>query len=365
MPDDASFAREWNRLVLQMERPEVFYTFQWSRAVTEAHKATITPILAIAYEDDRPIGVASLCQNLRGEISFLAGTTADYCDFISSPVCRTEFVSAVLNELKQLRPRSIVLANLPSDSATNRAITAASLECRYSWFSRPAFECFQVDLSSPERKRAVAESVRRKQMFRRHWKSLSQLGEVSVAHSRAWADISQALPAFRQVHIARFRALQCTSNLESPERQDFLSELARLLSEQGSIVLSCLQVGEQDVAWNYGFTFAGSWFWYQPTFALQYRSHYPGYCLLAKIIEEACDRPDIERVDLGLGDESYKQRFANATRPTLDVTLSDSRISTFKANLRYRTASVIKASPWLETQVRRVLQRPGSRGVQA
>ena len=168
-----------------------------------------------------------------------------------------------------------------------------------------------------------------------------------------------------RAHIARFSAAGRMSNLTNPQRQSFLAELARLLSPQGGIVLSRLRVGDHPVAWNYGFQFCGSWFYYQPTFDSDWRQYSPGFCLLSKIVEAACDDPEIERIDMGLGDENYKKRFATGARQTLDLTVTASTARYLKDAVRYHVAAAIKSSPRLEHGVRRVMGRLPVEGGQA
>src|SRR5437870_2500289 len=99
---------------------------------------------------------------------------------------------------------------------------------------------------------------------------------------------------FIQVVLAELRKLGMRMlTLARPARRHFLSQLARLLSDSGWIVLTRLMIGEQPVAWNYGFQFCGSWFWYQPTFDSRLEEFSLGFCLLSKIVSEACDNPEI------------------------------------------------------------------------
>jgi CelD/BcsL family acetyltransferase involved in cellulose biosynthesis len=297
----------------------------------------------------------------KGEATFIAGATADYCDFISHPELRSEFVELVCSELRNLKVPLLVLANLPADSATCRALPLATHTHDYSLFSRLAFRCAQVILSAPEQKESTKQSVQRKQMQRRHLKAMSKIAAVEVHHLRLWEDIAVALPNFEQAHIARFVSTGRVSNLVSAQRRAFLAELAKLLSGQGWITLTSLNVGDKSVAWNYGFQFAGSWFWYMPTFDSGFQRYYPGLCLLAKIVQEACERPEINRVDLGLGAEGYKERFATGVRQTLHVTITASTAKHFKEIVRYHAASAIKSSPPLEQCVRRLLGRASAR----
>ena len=156
-----------------------------------------------------------------------------------------------------------------------------------------------------------------------------------------------------------------TSNLAAPQRQIFLRELARLLSSSGWVSLSRFLVGDQPIAWNYGFRFSGSWFYYQPTLDAGWQQFSPGVCLLSKMVEQACDDPAISLVDLGLGAEGYKERFASAVRRTLHFTISSSSLRCVKENVRYHTASALKFSPRLEHWVRRLTGRPSGGPVNA
>ena len=101
---------------------------------------------------------------------------------------------------------------------------------------------------------------------------------------------SRICRALLKLTLRAFSPVRRTSNLAAVERQDFLAALAELLSSAGWLVLTRLLVGDEPVAWNYGFQFAGSWFYYQPTFDARWRQYSPGFCLLTKMVEQACDR---------------------------------------------------------------------------
>jgi len=62
-------------------------------------------------------------------------------------------------------------------------------------------------------------------------------------------------------------------------------------------------------------------------------------------------------VDLGLGAEEYKERFANQSRETLYVTLRASAAKHAREILRYRAAELIKTSPRIEAGTRAVIKR--------
>jgi CelD/BcsL family acetyltransferase involved in cellulose biosynthesis len=358
IPEDDRLACQWNGLVLQMECPEVFYTYEWALAVSRAYSSSVAPLLILAYDQDSLVGVVALAtDSMRRGTFFLTSATADYCDFISSPANREDFVSLVLGELRRLRIPALVAANLPADSVTSSAFPTTTEPQRYRAFSRPAHLCSQITLGSSVERRKLRDVVANRKALRYSLKCLASFGPLSIDHLKSHETLQTSLPEFIRAHIARFSATGRHSNLAHPERQAFLIELAGLLSTAGWIVLSCLRVGDNSVAWNYGFKFSGSWFYYQPTFNNDWRKFSPGFCLLSKIVEAACDDSAVERVDLGLGAEGYKKRFATGTRQTLDVTVTASTTHYLKEAARYHVATAIKSSPRLEHGVRRMLGR--------
>lgn len=292
-------------------------------------------------------------------VSFLAATTGDYCEFLSHPERRTEFVEAVFAELRRLGVGSLVLASLPADSATPAALRVAAKKHGFHLYIRPAFSCPQVELGSAAQRQELKTTVAAKRQLRRCLKALEREGPVTYAYLRSWPQIQAALPGFVDAHLARFQAKQRVSFLSTPERQFLLQELARRFSGAGVMTMSLLMISGRPVAWSYAFRFHESWSLYQTTFDTRCEENSPGYCLLARILIEACDISTLKRVDLGLGAEGYKEWFANSTRQTLHATLTTSPLRHWREVARYRLATEVKRFPKLETAIRSARSRLG------
>ena len=362
IPDDPQLRSAWNALALQMEQPEVFYTYEWALAVYRAYHDSRKPLLLLAYEANSLLGVVAFCREAgKEELTFLTASTADYCDFISAPERRREFIESVLEELQARKTGKLALTNLPADSSSVPSISRAASRGKYHLHSRSAYFCARVVLGSVEERSALKQATAGKKRLRRNLRELERLGALSVQHDTRWQQVEPLLQSFNHAHIARFLATGRASSLLRPERRKFLYELARELSSAGWITLSRLLVGDVPVAWNYGFTFPGSWFWYQPTVEndARYREFSPGYCLLAKIIETASDRPDVDVVDLGLGAEDYKDRFATSARETLYIALNRSFAAHARAVTRHHAATLAKSAPVLEDGIRLALSTGG------
>lgn len=364
IPEEPSLLRRWNDLALQMERPQVFYTWQWALAGQSSFKSAFKqppkPLLFLGYIGSTLAGVACLGADLAEQnVSFLAGTTADYCEFLSRPRRRAEFVEGVFAELHRLKVGSLVLANLPADSATPAALQAAARKYGFYQYIRPAYLCPQVELGSETQRQQLRTTVMRKRQLRKCLRALERVGQVTTDYLRSWPQIQAALPGFVDAHVARFRALQRVSILCALERRLLLEELARRFSGSGVVTLSRLMIGDRPVAWSYGFRFHGSWFLYQTTFDIRYEENSPGYCLLARIVMEACETNTLKLVDLGLGSEGYKEWFANGTHQTLHATLTTSPARYLHEIAKHRIATEVKSFPKLEAAIRGARSRLG------
>ena len=364
IPEDETLRRQWDALVDRGGQPQVFYTYEWALAVYRAYQASLHPLLFLAYDEpayDEPgalRGVAALAMDACGkEACFLCATTGDYCDVLSSVEDRPAFVDEVFGGIEKLGIASVVLANLPADSPTISATRRAAANHHFHCFARTAYECAQVLLGSLERRGGEKPVLPRKKMLRRFVNAMGRESPVRLEHARSWSDVQPIFPEFARAHVARFLATGRVSNLVRSERRVFLEELARLLSSSGWLVLTRMMTGARAVAWNYGFQFHDTWFWYQPTFDSDLEKYSPGFCLLAKLIEEASENTALQFVDLGLGAEDYKERFANRTRETLHVTLQTSVVRHVGTITRFQVATLVRMSPGLESKVRSMAAR--------
>lgn len=355
IPDDPQLAAAWNDLVLRMERPEVFYTYQWARAASWAFAAGTRTLLFLAYEADRLCGVAALGVNPTSSAQgafFLTASTADYCDILSEPAMRGAVMAAIFAELPGFGVHDLVLANVPSDSGTLRDLPRIARSHGFHFHERPAYDCGVILFGGAPERQDLLQFVKRKERENRGLKKMAQMGRVQVAHLTTEPSERDLAPIF-SAQIVRFLATQRISPLVYRERRNFLTELSRLLGRAGWLKISRLEVSGEALAWNYGFRFHDSWFWYLPTFQLQSEHLSPGSCLLQLLIQEGCSDPAVKRLDLGLGDESYKRRFANSAYATRHVELSRRSTRHMAKAGRHLLVSSVQKSPELEKQLRK------------
>jgi len=355
VPNDAKLREQWNTLLPEMERPEIFYTHEWAVSVSRAYAAGLQPLLITAHEGARLKGAVALAADAsRKKFSFLAASTGDYCDFVSAMDDREEFIRCVMSELRRQGAREICLANMPADSVSQKSVLSLAKGAGYSTFQRVAYRCARVSIGSlDDRTRTHRSSQNRLKRMSKLW---ARHGEITVHHHHDWEGLSAEFQDFTVAHVQRFLATGRTSNLISSERRAFLLELGRLLARQGWLALSTLKLNGRTVAWNFGFRFAGKWFWYQPAFDIEIAHLSPGSYLLSEVLRGACEDPETHTVDLGLGEEGYKQRYLNSGRLTMHITAS-SPVSKLLGVVRYRSAELVKRSPRVEQSVRALVAK--------
>ncbi len=355
IPEDPELKRAWNELVYQMDRPEVFYTYEWALAMERAYGHTLQPWIFLGYEDENLVGAVALARGPSdAAVTFLGVITADYCNFVTAPQKRARFIDAVFAELKNAAVGDLTFASVPLASASVTAIAAAASKYGFHMSSHPAATCARVNLPSEERNLLKKNA---KHKLQRKLKAWEKKGPVAIRHRQSWEEVEGLIPAFLSAHVARFLTTGRISNIARVERQVFLSELAKLLSRAGWFMLSILDFCGRPAAWNYGFVFAGNWFWYQPTFDSKYGEYSPGSCLLAGLVAEACDKPNVDSVDLGIGDEAYKDRFANAANPTVNLELTSSRLRLVSRFWRRKIVEGARKSNTVERLLRNARER--------
>ena len=146
MRADDALASAWNGLVSQMERPEVFYTYEWALAVHRSHATRFVPLLMLGFEGDRLMAGAALAvdKEQSEQVVFLAATTADYCDFVSAPEERDRWIGAVLGELRRLGVTRLALANVPQHSRSVVSLQRIARKYGFVQYTRPGYFCSQV-----------------------------------------------------------------------------------------------------------------------------------------------------------------------------------------------------------------------------
>jgi len=124
--------------------------------------------------------------------------------------------------------------------------------------------------------------------------------------------------------------------------------------------LSALYAGDTLVAAHFGMRSDKVWHWWFPVYNHAYGSHSPGLALLMRLAEHAAAEGHL-LLDLGKGDEAYKDRFSDCAMPLAEGLVSRPALATAVRRLRKAAGAWLRTSPYAQP-LRPLVQRlrPGA-----
>jgi CelD/BcsL family acetyltransferase involved in cellulose biosynthesis len=145
--------------------------------------------------------------------------------------------------------------------------------------------------------RRVAKRIRAAQ------RKLGMTVEVIVEEDK----IRKLLPPMAALHVERWGFDGVESAFRNPLR------IRQYEVAASSAMMTRMMVGDEIFAIHYGPVFDGVLLWHTPVINVAYLEFSP-LVLLLGCVAETCGRYGIVEIDMGLGDEDYKSRFATASR---------------------------------------------------
>jgi CelD/BcsL family acetyltransferase involved in cellulose biosynthesis len=124
--------------------------------------------------------------------------------------------------------------------------------------------------------------------------------------------------------------------------------------------LSALYAGDTLVAAHFGMRTPRVWQWWFPVYNHAHGAYSPGAILLMQVAAAAAAQGH-QLLDLGKGDEPYKEVFADTSLPLVEGIVSRPAAATWARQLRKSTGAWLRTSP-LAQPVRPILQHFGRLG---
>jgi CelD/BcsL family acetyltransferase involved in cellulose biosynthesis len=311
---------EWNELVSRNETNSIFQTYQffdaWWRTFGDSHQL----FFLLLRRESRIVGFGALMLREMSfgarRLEFVGTGNADYQDFVV-PEDKPAALHAICEFLRShsSRWRSAWLSNVPSQSTTLFYLHEAGRRHGLHLVEEGRVRCPALQLSD----RQAAEKLLRKYSLKRPLNWFSSRGEVRFNNVASVDEIKDWLPVFFEQHAGRWHSVGRPSLFDTTRQRAFYLALAAGLHSAGWLLFSVLEFNGQPIAFHFGFDYGGSLIWYKPSFDVSYSEHSPGLLLTRKIIEDGLQRSKRE-LDFTIGEEAFKDRFANLSR--FNVTLS-------------------------------------------
>jgi hypothetical protein len=108
------------------------------------------------------------------------------------------------------------------------------------------------------------------------------------------------------------------SLFDDPRHRRFYERMVPVMLESNWLRFSVLRWQGEVLAYHLGFLFDGVFTWYKPTFNVDWARYSPGEVLLKCLLEDALAN-DVRVFDFTVGDEAFKERFANVKNQNVRI----------------------------------------------
>lgn len=308
----------WQGLAAASTPGTVFQTQAWLGAWWRTFGTDHELLLLTAHDRGRMVGIAPLCVTREGAMRFVGHGRSDYADLLIAPGREDVRKRLWQDALDQARGwQKLELRCLLRDSPSIDMLRGLSVRGHV----HPPTRCPTLRIADPgalQRVRNRAHVKRRAHWFRRH------VGYQAV-HLQDPEEVLPWLDDFFDQHRRRWAGTHPPSLFAQADNQRFYRAATIELGEAGLLRFTRVSLGEQAIAYHFGFVHEGTFTWYKPSFEIEWAPRSPGVALLAELFDRAASE-GLREFDFALGDEAFKQRYANDARWSVDATFYASAI---------------------------------------
>lgn len=309
----------WNDLLQHNETNEVFLTYQWVTCWWNYVRKNNKLLVLMAKEGGACVGIAPLMLTPRRvgpvtytAVEFLGTGESDYTDFIIKPERKSDVLRAFIAFIDSVRDEwdVISLQNIPETSKTVPELRSLLKDSKYGLRALPDVICPALIISADEE---FARACTNKKSLRRHYNYFNRKGLLTFSTIDSLEEVTEFLPEFFQQHMDRRAIAGGVSKFRDKQIREFYQCLANKLLAQDWLRFSVVKFDEIPIAFHFGFEYFGKFVWYKPTFNTDYLKKSPGEVLIKFLLEDAIAK-NLDEFDFTIGNEAFKQRFANVER---------------------------------------------------
>lgn len=303
--DDPSLPEVWHPLLHRSDSDVVFMTPEWQRAWWETFGRGRLLLILVERLDGEPVLLAPLFAE-EGMVFPVGAGGSDYLDLVGD-TGDPAALDAALDAARELTDdfTGFLFYHVPQASRTGSRLREAAARSGLVLADEGGMAVPRLSLEDP---RSVAEAAGRKSL-RRHESFFRREGAFEVFHDRATGEILPHLEAFFDQHVARWAETPSPSLFTEPSQRAFYERLTHAGGRAGWLRFTRVVWNGKPIAFHFGFSYAGSFMWYKPTFAPDLVRRSPGEVLLRNLILAAAGE-GARTFDFGLGEEPFKMRFA-------------------------------------------------------
>jgi CelD/BcsL family acetyltransferase involved in cellulose biosynthesis len=321
----ATIEDEWRELAVS--RGSAFATPEWVRAWwgegTGEHRLMIAAVRAV---DGSLAGVMPMAlegSGRRTTLRFAGSAMGDRFGPVAALADEGAVAAAALRAIEEAghAPALTILHRVDADRDWPAQMAAASRH-RLTSISQSPAELLYIPTAELDWEGYVAT---RSQKFRQRVargleKALAKEHEYSMRETTDPSTLDDDLATLLRLHDLRHAD---TSSISSPRSREFLGRFTRAAFERGWLRLRLLEIEGEPVAGELAWRIGPSYALYQSGFDPAWARFSAGTLALVLTVRAGIEE-GADEVDMLLGEEDYKQRFAIASRQVHTVVLARS-----------------------------------------
>lgn len=309
---------EWGRLWERNPHREIFSKFSWIDSWWRAYGGNERLLSPAVYEGVTCVGILPLYADGR-VLRFIGDPAADYSDLICEPERALSVLLTAVAALDEHRSwDACCFENVPETSVILRAYKAAGADLRGRSELRESASCPTVSLGDD--RTDTLQRILGKATVTRRIRQLQKLGTLTFRHLDNRDEAREHLPSLFEQHV-RCRALAgIRSQLADKPGRDFFAALVENLDPASDLRFAVLALDGRPIAYNFGFELDGKYSYYTPTYDVDSFDLSPGDVMLRHLFLYV-QANGLREFDFGVGDESYKSRYATHTNRNFELTL--------------------------------------------
>lgn len=363
--------KDWNRLLMESERPVPFLTWEWVSTWWRFFKENSKLFVLVAHDQNNTaVGIAPLRVVVRKafglipvrSVEFLgyrgSHVCADHLDFLVQREHRAIIVGQLLDEIIARHEEwdVLVLADLAEESVVPELLMHAAADSGALLECQPQERCPYANLPASWDSFVGSIKAKYRNNAKRRRNKLVEDFRVRFEWDSSPGRVAEHMSILRKLHRSARNRKGETGNFHVEEYRQFHSAVAERMAQRGHLYLARLVCNDVTVAALYGYFLGGRIFGYQTGFDAEWADRGVGAVLQGLVFEDAINRLHASEYDFLRGNEPYKYTWTKRERATKRVCQWSASFSARIANMefaaRQKVASLYSRSP-LQIQYRR------------
>lgn len=355
---------QWDALLERSVSATFFLSWDWLASWWKVYGAGRDPLVLVAWEDDRLIGVAPLCRDpvcrmgsTWNVVRFIGdgSNDSDYLDFLCEPGRELQFTQEILRYLNSSRDRWDVL-QLHGSRDTSAFVAVLREGFRQLGWKTKTDPIGCLSLHLPRTWEEYLQSL--KPRFRTKLRSglsfIEQEIKLVAVACTTEEQLRQWLPQFFALHEKRWKTRGHSGVFGNHGKASFYHEISRAALKSGALSFHRLDWGERPLAFQYGFVYRRQFLLLQEAYDPAFESLRPGLALRGLRLREMISS-GLEQYDFLAGVAPHKLDWGAAVHGAVSLLAAASPAA----------AAVFLDVPVVRTKAKEVVRKLVPEGVLA